>query len=276
MSNDILFENNSEQPKAQIGSQLKEAREKLDLTILDIARQLRLKPERIDELERDDYQAMPGTTFIKGYLRAYAQLVNLPADNLVALFEQLKPSSKIRAIPLVAKLHTNSLQEKPIRWGLYVVGLGLLMLMAIWWNSFSSNDATTNANTGMPHQPLPNEPTSLPTAPAANTPQTPPQAPATQTHETAPTVHTDMAHAGGMAPNDNPANTSAKTTANSAMSSDTASVSHSQNAAAAEDTEPTRKKFSKKSKRKRFTAQDENTIDTIDNEPSARFDDAFE
>lgn len=271
MSNETFFENNSnsDQPTAQIGSQLKQAREKLDLTIVDVARQLRLKPERIDELERDDYHGMPGITFIKGYLRAYAQLVNLPADNLIALFEQLKPSSKMRTVPLVAKLHT---QEKPIRWGLYLMGLAFVVLMAIWWNSFSGGDANANANAGMPRQPLPNEP-ATPPLPASNTLPAP-QAPAPQVQQ-APTVHTDMAHAGGMISNNHPTNTPEKT-------SDTASASappsDSQNATASENSESTStsKKVSKKLKHKKFAAQDENMVDTIDNDMPPRSADTFE
>src|SRR5471030_32627 len=116
------FSENSE-PSGKInpiGPRLRYAREGLRLTVTDIARQLRLTTERIESLESDNYENMPGTTFIKGYLRAYARLLNLPADEIIADFVSLNPMSETKSFILSSTKSHTSLGDKSIRRIIYL------------------------------------------------------------------------------------------------------------------------------------------------------------
>lgn len=143
MNNESFSENNNqstEQPINSIGPKLRRAREELRLTITDIARQLRLTEERIESLENNDYQDMPGITFLKGYLRAYARLVNLPADELILDFERLNLIPETKSFTVSSYKQPMLLSNKSLRWVIYLIGIGLLVLAATWWNSSTSND----------------------------------------------------------------------------------------------------------------------------------------
>jgi cytoskeleton protein RodZ len=66
-----------------VGAQLAQARQAMQLSIADIAQQLKLSPQQIERLEHDDFAAL-GAVFSRGFIRQYARLVDLNADELVA------------------------------------------------------------------------------------------------------------------------------------------------------------------------------------------------
>jgi cytoskeleton protein RodZ len=68
---------------AAIGARLRAARNQCDLQIEQVARQLHLHPRIITAIENDDQAALPEPIFVQGYLRSYARLVGLPADEMV-------------------------------------------------------------------------------------------------------------------------------------------------------------------------------------------------
>lgn len=69
------------------GERLSQARSQRGLTLEQVASETNLSPRYVEALEADDYDALPGAAFIRGYLRRYAQLVQLPGDALVADFD---------------------------------------------------------------------------------------------------------------------------------------------------------------------------------------------
>lgn len=66
------------------GRQLRRTREKLGLSVDDVAGELRLSSFQIQALEEDDWSQLPGTTYARGYLRSYSRLLGLDADQLLA------------------------------------------------------------------------------------------------------------------------------------------------------------------------------------------------
>jgi cytoskeleton protein RodZ len=93
----------TEQP---VGEQLRQAREARGLHVGDIAQTLKLGQRQVEALESGDWQNLPGQTFIRGFVRNYARLVQLdpsplmgqldrvlekPADNLAV--QEMRPAS---------------------------------------------------------------------------------------------------------------------------------------------------------------------------------------
>ena len=74
---------------ASIGARLAAARETRELTVERIAASLHLEPRIVEAMERDDHAVLPEPAYVKGYLRGYAQLVGLPADELVREYKEL-------------------------------------------------------------------------------------------------------------------------------------------------------------------------------------------
>lgn len=84
-------------PQVPVGEQLASARKALGIEVSDVAQRLKLGERQVEALERGDWHSLPGNTFIRGFVRNYARLINIdPAPLMVALDGILeKPVEKI-------------------------------------------------------------------------------------------------------------------------------------------------------------------------------------
>lgn len=76
------------------GQQLRQAREARKLDISHVATALRLTPQVVEAIERDDYAPLPSATFVSGYIRSYARLVGLDPEPLNQRFRRLHPNAE--------------------------------------------------------------------------------------------------------------------------------------------------------------------------------------
>jgi cytoskeleton protein RodZ len=72
-------------PAVGPGARLKAARETAGLSLDQAAQQLKLAPRQVKALEDEDFAHLPGRTFTRGFVRNYARLLNLDADDLLAI-----------------------------------------------------------------------------------------------------------------------------------------------------------------------------------------------
>jgi len=92
--------------QSAIGQKLKNAREKKNLSQREVARALNLTSKVIDALEREDYLSLPGPVFVKGYIRSYAEFVNLAESsitlhvNVIKAHSEIKPEQQLSQIKL--------------------------------------------------------------------------------------------------------------------------------------------------------------------------------
>ena len=84
-------------PEETAGQILSSARLGWDLTVEEVADNLNLSADTIRALEKDEYESLPGYTFVKGYIRSYANLLRLNPDELVSLLD-VQPE-KLSEIP---------------------------------------------------------------------------------------------------------------------------------------------------------------------------------
>lgn len=61
------------------GSQLKAGRERLGLSLSDIAAKTRVPTRHLESIEQSDYAALPGQTYSLGFARSYANAVEMDA-----------------------------------------------------------------------------------------------------------------------------------------------------------------------------------------------------
>jgi len=136
------------------GRALHDARRARKLETVRIANELRLSPETIDSLERDDFEHLPSAVFVAGYIRTYARLLELDPEPLIARFRELHPGAE--APPRVA-LRASRPTPKPgssdKRISLTPILLTLVLLVAIaaasylWFSGngwFSGNEWISN------------------------------------------------------------------------------------------------------------------------------------
>jgi len=97
---DQLPENDAEQddspaatPKPLLGRMLREARERLGLSVADVAGQIKFAPRQIEALEADDFRRLPEMAFVRGFVRSYAKILHLDAQVLLAALPQMEKVS---------------------------------------------------------------------------------------------------------------------------------------------------------------------------------------
>ncbi|MBF7731146.1 helix-turn-helix domain-containing protein [Pseudomonas sp. N040] len=128
--------------RSQPGETLRKAREGRGLALGDVAVSLNLSPVALHNLESGAFERLPGHTFARGYIRAYAKLLGMDQDLLVREFDQASGTDATGS-------SVNSLGriEEPAR-----VSQGLLRLVSLlalsvlvvagffWWQDRTSLD----------------------------------------------------------------------------------------------------------------------------------------
>lgn len=130
-----LPENNSGQggnrpsamPPASLGNTLREAREKLGLSVADVAGQIKFAPRQIEALEADDFKHLPEAAFLRGFVRSYAKILRLDAQTLIESLPQIKMAATelIPASVGVPFPNAHSLRQQNMIW------LGAASLLAV-------------------------------------------------------------------------------------------------------------------------------------------------
>jgi cytoskeleton protein RodZ len=116
------------------GEQLRSAREAAGTSVHEISTHMHLDSRVILALEADDYDQLPAPTFVRGYLRGYARLLDLDPEPIVRAFEQrdLAPPSLVADISVKSRVHGG---DFPIRLVTYIVVAALIVLVVLWWRS---------------------------------------------------------------------------------------------------------------------------------------------
>lgn len=126
--------------RSQPGETLRKAREGRSMALIDVAAALNLSPVALHNLESGAFDRLPGHTFARGYIRAYAKLLEMDQDLLVREFDQATGTN-------AAGSSVNSLGriEEPARVSqglLRMVSLAVLALLILagflWWQEDTS------------------------------------------------------------------------------------------------------------------------------------------
>jgi cytoskeleton protein RodZ len=80
-------------PVTSLGSMLREARERLGLSVWDVANQIKFAPRQIEALEADDFRTMPEAAFLRGFVRSYGKLLQLDLATLYAVLPETKAAT---------------------------------------------------------------------------------------------------------------------------------------------------------------------------------------
>jgi cytoskeleton protein RodZ len=175
-------------PVVPAGERLRFAREALGWSVQDIAARLHLGERQIAALEAGDYKALPERTFVRGFVRNYARLVDLDPLPLLELLDEAKDLKSPRlelpeSTHIVLPLRERALKGKRLD---IAVALLVVLLVAIAIHlspyDFSSNPASATDGETPPILPItpalpeetPQEPSQTPPD-AANGTQTAPQ-----------------------------------------------------------------------------------------------------
>ncbi len=149
------------------GSRLKSARESLGLDRKEVATQLRLHEKIIVTMESGDYQTDIPLTFLRGYLRNYSKLLNIPEQEVTDLIESLKPVQPPAEAETVQRAASVSYSQKRPGFSfnadnivkkVFTLLLLLTLVGLVWWHSHTStpSDISSSDQIAAIAQPAPN------------------------------------------------------------------------------------------------------------------------
>ncbi len=72
-----------------IGQALRRERDKRGLSLEEVQGQLRIHPRVLENLERNDFDALPAAIYAKGFLKKYADFLGLNTSEILAQYESL-------------------------------------------------------------------------------------------------------------------------------------------------------------------------------------------
>ncbi|MGP0012232.1 RodZ domain-containing protein [Pseudomonas sp.] len=135
------------------GETLRQARESNGWTLAEVAVKLNLTVSSLSNLEAGAFDKLPGHTFARGYIRAYAKLLGMDQTVLVQQFDQStgtdSQGSSVQALGRI---------EEPVRFShtlLRIVSLLLLIAVIgggfVWWQDQASLRSKDQAAVNMEH-----------------------------------------------------------------------------------------------------------------------------
>ena len=120
-----------------IGEILREERQRHRLSIEKLAQKTRIKKKYLQALENNQFDRLPAATFVKGYIKIYAQLFGFDHQPLIALLRRdFKESVKGQLVP---REFIKPVLKKRQLWGpatCVVLGLALTFITLISYVGF--------------------------------------------------------------------------------------------------------------------------------------------
>lgn len=135
------------------GETLRKARENRNWSLADVAGQLNLTTQRLSQLEAGQFDQLPGHTFARGYLRAYAKLLGMDQTLIVQEFDQYTGTNASGSA-----VHGLGRIEEPMRLSqnlLRLVCFVLLLALAgggfLWWQDQSPSRGSESSGISLGH-----------------------------------------------------------------------------------------------------------------------------
>jgi cytoskeleton protein RodZ len=115
-----------------VGEQLRAARKARLLEVADVAQALKLGPRQVEALENGDWDGLPGATFVRGFVRNYARLVQIDSGPLMAQLDSVlqKPANTLAVTETKTASMPSGVRFGPPRRDRAVVIFGLLLVVA--------------------------------------------------------------------------------------------------------------------------------------------------
>jgi len=135
-----------ETPILSPGEQLRKARQGYRWSVEDVAANLNLTATVVRALESGNHEELPEAIFVRGYLRAYARLMEIDESVVLTGAGGAEGGSIGSVVPILGKeafkekkgrqwLKFSTTQKKGWRKTLLVSSLALLGILVAWWFS---------------------------------------------------------------------------------------------------------------------------------------------
>lgn len=127
---------------ATAGAELRAAREAAGQSLADVAAKTRIPQRHLEAIERDDFNALPSTTYSVGFARAFARTVGADEVSVAARVRaQLEQGGRERhEYQAFQPADPARVPPRMLAWTAAIVAVLILAGFAIWRTSLSSGD----------------------------------------------------------------------------------------------------------------------------------------
>ena len=158
-----------------VGTALRDARTRLGLSVAEVSHHVKFAPRQIEALEADDFDHLPETAFLRGFVRSYARLLQLDSAPLLAAL----PRPPEQSAPQEEKVQTeapypNIITERKqnIIWLAAALVIAIALALVAWFLGDSQKEQSSQKDAVSDIQKPANETLALPNpVPVSEVPQ---------------------------------------------------------------------------------------------------------
>ncbi|WP_219836726.1 helix-turn-helix domain-containing protein [Paenibacillus sp. R14(2021)] len=120
---------------SDLGALLKKAREQRNLSLDDIQELTKIRKRYLEAIEEGDYSVLPGSFYVRAFVKNYAEAVGLDADEVLRLYNKEIPSTVteqqvIEPIQRPRRAQTQT-SDRISRWGFRTLMWSFLLLIIV-------------------------------------------------------------------------------------------------------------------------------------------------
>ncbi len=127
-----------------IGEELRQAREQMGASLLNVENETKIRAKYIIAMENDAFDVLPGKVYVKGFLRIYARFLGLEGEALVSRYDEQFTSQLAEEEANDAQQPVSHDTKLIVPWkGLAVAALTMLLFALIYQGGamiFNPND----------------------------------------------------------------------------------------------------------------------------------------
>ncbi|MFD2116762.1 helix-turn-helix domain-containing protein [Paenibacillus yanchengensis] len=134
---------------SELGALLREAREEKKMTLEDIQDLTKIRTRYLEAIESGDYSVLPGSFYVKAFIKNYAEAVGLDADEVLRLYQHDVPSStleqdntepiEIRPPRKLKKMKSDRVGK--IGFNIVMWCFFILIIVLVWYYAFTKENA---------------------------------------------------------------------------------------------------------------------------------------
>lgn len=116
----------------RVGQKFKEQRDKKGLTLEEVAKATKIRESFLEAIEKGEYGKLPSSTYAQGFVRNYAEFLEMPTSETLALFRREFSEEKIYKVLPEGLSRREEFSLKRIRFAstIKIIIIAFLLLLA--------------------------------------------------------------------------------------------------------------------------------------------------
>jgi cytoskeletal protein RodZ len=108
-----------------VGEHLRKLREAKRMSQAEVSRATRVPIASVERIEADRFDELPGEVFVRGFLRAYAKALDVPADDILARYTASRRVAWVTPLPITSPV-------RPARSRRFGVAIAFVLLLILF------------------------------------------------------------------------------------------------------------------------------------------------